>query len=84
VVGKPYIEIHPDREAIARYGLRMADVQDVIQAAIGGQQVTSTVEGRERYPVRVRYAREMRQDLEDFERLLLPGPNGAHSPGPGR
>jgi Cu(I)/Ag(I) efflux system membrane protein CusA/SilA len=80
VVGKPYIEIHPDREAIARYGLRMADVQDVIQAAIGGSVITSTVEGRERYPVRVRYAREWRQDMEDFDRLLLPGPNGAHIP----
>jgi copper/silver efflux system protein len=80
VVGMPYLEIHPDREAIARFGLNITDVHDVIEAAIGGRTVTSTVERRERYPVRVRYAREMRQDLEDFERLLLPAPDGAHIP----
>ena len=56
IVGKPYLEIDIDREAIARYGLAVRDVQDVIEIAVGGRTVTTTVEGRERYPVRVRYA----------------------------
>ncbi|MFA9479269.1 efflux RND transporter permease subunit [Phycisphaerales bacterium AB-hyl4] len=80
VVGKPYLEIHPDREAIARFGLRIDDVQQVIQAAIGGEAVSTTVEGRERYPIRVRYARDMRQDIEAMQRVMLPAGDGAQVP----
>ena len=80
VVGKPYLEVHPDREAIDRYGLAIADVQHVIQTAIGGMRATTTVEGRERYPVRVRYARELRQDIEAFERVMMPGMGGEQIP----
>lgn len=73
VVGKPYLEIDIDRERIARYGVNIRDVQDVIEIAMGGIRATTTVEGRERYPVRVRYAREIRDDLESMERVLVPG-----------
>ena len=72
VVGKPYIEIHLDREAIARFGVNIRDVQDVIEVAIGGMPITRTVEGRERYPVRVRYQRELRGTVEDIGRILVP------------
>jgi copper/silver efflux system protein len=67
VVGKPYLEIDIDREAIARYGLNVTDVQHLITVAIGGRTVTTTVEGRERYPVRVRYPRELRTEIEELE-----------------
>jgi Cu(I)/Ag(I) efflux system membrane protein CusA/SilA len=80
VVGKPYLEIDIDREAIARYGLRIQDVQDVIEIAIGGKRITTTVEGRERYPVRVRYARELRDTIESFEDILVPSKTGAQIP----
>jgi len=80
IVGKPYLEIAIDRDAIARYGLRIREVQDVIEVAIGGQPVTTTVEGRERYPVRVRYLRELRDQIESLERILVPSPTGAQVP----
>jgi len=80
VVGKPYLEIDIDREAIARLGLKVTDVQQVISLAIGGKRATTTVEGRERYPVRVRYPRERRQSIEDFERVLVAAPGGAQVP----
>ena len=80
VVGKPYLEIHPDRRAIARYGLNIEDVQAVIATAIGGNVVTETVEGRERYPVRVRYPREMRREIEQMERIVVPADDGAQIP----
>jgi len=80
VVGKPYLEIEIDREAIARYGIRIQDVQDVIEIAIGGIQVTTTVEGRERYPVRVRYMRELRDTMESLENIFVPAPGGAQIP----
>ncbi|HRP63312.1 MAG TPA: efflux RND transporter permease subunit [Phycisphaerales bacterium] len=87
VVGKPYLEIDIDREAIARYGLNIMDVQDVISVAIGGETITTTVEGRERYPVRVRYPRELRGDIEAMERVLvasmtlqMDGDGAAHIP----
>ena len=60
IVGKPYLIIDFDRRQIARYGLTIRDVQDVVEVAIGGRRITTTVEGRERYPVRVRYLRELR------------------------
>ena len=59
-VGAPYIEIKINRQAIARYGMTVADVQEILQVAVGGMALTNTVEGRERFPVRVRYARELR------------------------
>ena len=72
IVGKPYLEIHIDREAIARHGIALQEVQDVIEIAIGGKLVTTTVEGRERYPVRVRYMRELRDSAEELVRILVP------------
>ncbi|HPF36207.1 MAG TPA: efflux RND transporter permease subunit [Candidatus Krumholzibacteria bacterium] len=80
IVGKPYLEIDIDREAISRYGLTVRDVQDVLEIAVGGRTVTTTVEGRERYPVRVRYARELRDTIEGLEDLLVPTPGGAQIP----
>jgi Cu(I)/Ag(I) efflux system membrane protein CusA/SilA len=73
VIGKPYLEINIDREKVARYGVNIRDVQDVIEIAMGGIRATTTVEGRERYPVRVRYQRELRDNLESMERILVPG-----------
>jgi Cu(I)/Ag(I) efflux system membrane protein CusA/SilA len=80
VVGKPYLEIHINREAVARYGIHVQDVQDVIQVAVGGVRITETVEGRERYPVRVRYRRELRDSIEDLGRILVAGKSGAQIP----
>ncbi len=80
VVGKPYLEIDIDREKIARYGLRIANVQEVIEVAIGGKPLTMTVEGRERYPVRVRYLRELRDQPETLGDILVPAPSGAQVP----
>ncbi len=80
VAGKPYLELDIDRAAIARHGLTIDDVQEVIRIAIGGAPLTTTVEGRERYPVRVRYAREARSTPEQIERILVPTPTGAQIP----
>jgi copper/silver efflux system protein len=73
-----FTDIDIDRDAIARYGLRIEDVQDVIESALGGENITQTIEGRERYPVNVRYASDFRQDLGALERVLVKAPNGAH------
>jgi Cu(I)/Ag(I) efflux system membrane protein CusA/SilA len=80
IVGKPYIEYQIDREAIARYGVNIEDVQDVIEVAVGGENITMTVEGRERYPIRVRYLRELRERFDDLERILVPSSTGAQIP----
>lgn len=80
IVGRPYLEFDIDREAIARFGLRVGDVQDVIETAIGGRTLTTTIEGRERYPVRVRYQRELRDDIEALERVLVAADDGAQIP----
>ncbi len=80
IVGKPYLEIEIDRQAIARYGIHLQKVQEVIEVAIGGKNITYTVEGRERYPVRVRYMRELRSDIESLEKILVPAPGGAQLP----
>ena len=80
LVAKPYLEIDINRQLIARYGLHIADVQQTIAVALGGIALTHTVEGRERYPVRVRYARELRDNPGDIENLLIPTPNGKHIP----
>jgi len=73
-----FTDIEIDRDAIARYGLRIEDVQEVISSALGGENITQTVEGRERYPVNVRYAPDFRQDIASVERALVKAPNGAH------
>jgi Cu(I)/Ag(I) efflux system membrane protein CusA/SilA len=75
-----FTDIRIDRDAIGRHGLRIDDVHDVVQSAIGGETVTETVEGRARYPVNVRYARGFRDDLPALERILVKTPNGAHIP----
>jgi len=80
IVGKPYIEIEIDRDAIARYGIQVGAVQDIIEIAVGGRHITTTVEGRERYPVRVRYQRELRDSIEDLGQVLVPGPDGQQIP----
>ncbi len=80
VVGKPYLEIDIDRNAIARFGLSIEDVQQTIETAIGGMEITSTVEGRERFPVRVRYPRELRDNPEAVKRILVPTSTGAQVP----
>ncbi len=80
VVGKPYLEIEINREKIARYGIQISDVQEVIEVAIGGMPLTMTVEGRERYPVRVRYLRELRDQPETFADILVPTPDGTQVP----
>lgn len=80
VVGKPYMEIDIDRRAIARYGLSIGDVQRIISAAVGGMAMTTTVEGRERYSVRLRYAREFRDNPEDVRNILVPTEMGVQIP----
>jgi Cu(I)/Ag(I) efflux system membrane protein CusA/SilA len=80
IVGKPYLEIDIDRRAIARHGLKITQVQDVIEVAVGGRPLTTTVEGRERYPVRVRYARELRDSVQALGRIVIPTPSGEQIP----
>ncbi|MFN5332686.1 MAG: efflux RND transporter permease subunit, partial [Bacteroidota bacterium] len=80
IVGKPYLELEIDREKISRYGLNVGDVQEFIEAAIGGMKLSATVEGRERFPIRVRYAREFRDDPEALESLQIPTPVGNYIP----
>ena len=75
-----FTDIRIDREAIARYGLMIGDVEDVIESAIGGQNITRTIEGRERYPVNVRYEQGFRDTLPDLQRVLVRTPAGAHIP----
>jgi copper/silver efflux system protein len=80
IIGKPYLEIDIDRRTIAQYGIDLQQVQDVIEIAIGGKQITTTVEGRERYPVRVRYLRELRDHIDSIGGVLVPGPDGTQIP----
>ena len=79
-MGGNYLDIAIDRDAIARYGLTVRDVQDVIETAIGGMNITWAVEGLERYPVNLRYSRELRDDLPALRDVLVPAPTGAHVP----
>ena len=74
--GKGYVEIKVDRQRAARYGVNVGDVQDVIEVALGGKPITMTVEGRERYPVRLRYARAFREDEEAIKNLLVSAATG--------
>ena len=80
VAGGYYLDFELRREEIARYGLMIEDIQMIIESAIGGESITTTVEGRERYPVSVRYAREFRDDPEKLKRVLIPTANGAQVP----
>ena len=77
VMGGRYVDIDIDRLAAARHGLTVGAVQDVIQTSIGGMTVTRTVEGAERYPVNVRYARDYRSDLDALHQVRLAAPSGA-------
>jgi copper/silver efflux system protein len=77
ILGTPYLEIQVEREAAARYGVRVGDVLDVIETAIGGENLTTTIEGRNRFPVRVRYSRELRDDIEKLRRILVPAMGAA-------
>jgi copper/silver efflux system protein len=80
ITGAPYIDIQIDRQAAARYGIDVQAIQNVIEMGIGETNLTVTIEGRERFPVRVRYAPEFRTNLEALGRLLVPAPNGAQIP----
>jgi copper/silver efflux system protein len=80
ITGAPYLEIHINRSAAARYGINVGDAQDVIESAIGGKNLTFTIEGRQRFPVRVRYARDFREDLESIKDVLVAAPNGSQIP----
>ncbi len=80
VVGKPYLEMEIDRDAISRYGLSVKNLQDIISSAIGGMQLSTTVEGRERFPIRLRYARDFRDNPEDLKKILIPTPTGIQIP----
>src|SRR5579864_2021446 len=75
--GGYFLDFTVNRKAAARYGLTVGDVNEVIESAIGGKTITTTVEGRERYPVNVRYARDFREDLDALKRVLVPAPMGA-------
>ncbi|MBL7084370.1 MAG: efflux RND transporter permease subunit, partial [Candidatus Aminicenantes bacterium] len=77
---KPYIEIDINREEAARYGIKVGDIQHVIMTAIGGMNITTTVEGRERYPVRIRYMRELRDSFDALKRVYVPAHGGAQIP----
>jgi Cu(I)/Ag(I) efflux system membrane protein CusA/SilA len=80
VIGGKYIEILPDRREIARYGISLGSVQQVIQTALGGMQLDESVEGRERYPIMLRYDRPYREHVSDLDNLLVPTPQGAQIP----
>jgi Cu(I)/Ag(I) efflux system membrane protein CusA/SilA len=78
--GSPYLEMTVDRPAADRYGLNVGDVEEVIETAIGGKNLTTTIEGRQRFPVRVRYGRDFRRDPEQLGEVLVTGSNGAQVP----
>ena len=80
IVGKPYLLIDINREKIARYGISIQDVQEVLKVAVGGMVLTETIEGRERYGVRVRYPRELRANPEDLKQIYIPVSNGNQVP----
>ncbi|MGE0405138.1 MAG: efflux RND transporter permease subunit, partial [Candidatus Korobacteraceae bacterium] len=80
ITGAPYVEIDVDRRSAARYGINVGDVQDVIETAIGGKNLSTTIEGRQRFPVRVRYARDFRSDIDELGNVLVTGGNGMQIP----
>src|SRR5437588_3150191 len=78
--GGYFLDFTVNREAAARYGLTVGEVNDVIETAIGGKTIATTVEGRERYPISVRYARDFREDLDALKRVLVPVPMPSEAP----
>ena len=80
VMGGNYIEFNINRDEIARYGLRVGDVQEVLEVALGGMPLTTTVEGLERYTVNLRYDRDFRENLEALRDIIVPTPTGAQVP----
>ena len=80
VTGGLYLDIRPNREAAARYGIDIGEVQSVIETAIGENNITTTIEGRKRFPVRVRYAPQFRRDPRELGNVLVSGANGAQIP----
>ncbi len=84
MAGGYFVDFEPRRDQLARYGLTVAQMQTVIMSAIGGENVTTTIEGRARFPVNVRYPRELRDDLDPLARVLVADPHrraGAARPG---
>jgi len=80
ILGAPYLEIVVKRAEAARYGISVGDIEDMIEMAVGGENLTMTIEGRQRFPVRVRYARELRDNMEAMKRVLVKASNGAQLP----
>ncbi len=80
IVGKPYLQIEIDRDRMARYGVSIRDVQDVIETSLGGVNIMESVEGRERYPIRIRMARDFREDLAAIQKINVPSSSGAQVP----
>jgi Cu(I)/Ag(I) efflux system membrane protein CusA/SilA len=80
--GGYFLDITPNRQVAARYGLTVGDVNDIVESAIGGKTIATTVEGRERYPINVRYARDFREDLDALKRVLVPAPTGGQASAP--
>ena len=78
--GGYFLDFTPNRQTAARYGLTVGDINDIVETAIGGKTISTTVEGRERYPINVRYARDFRDDLDKLKRVLIPTPTGAQVP----
>lgn len=80
VTGGNYIDIDIDREAAARYGVNVGDIQDVIETSLGGEMLSTTVEGRNRFPIRIRYLRDYRDSIPAIRRILVSGMEGAQVP----
>ena len=80
VTGGSYLDIDIDREAAARYNVKVGDIQDIIENALGGQMLTTAVEGRDRFPIRIRYMRDYRDNIQAIQRMLVAGMNGAQIP----
>lgn len=80
MTGKPYIEFHIDRVAASRYGINTGDVNMILQTAVGGMAIGEFFEGRERYPIRIRYKKELRDRIDELKRVLVPSPLGYHIP----
>ena len=80
VTGGNYLDIDIDREAAARYGVKVGDIQDVIETALGGETLSTAVEGRNRFPIRLRYLRDYRDNIPAIQRILIAGMSGAQVP----
>lgn len=80
VAGGKYLDITPDRAKLARYNVDMAVFQQVVQTALGGMKIAESVQGRERYPIMLRYDRPFRENVQSLDDILVPTPNGAHVP----